>query len=187
MLTKKVTLFNRLLKLSFFYRLKKKVTELDLTGLHYSHLLFNLDKFLCFMFKLIPFFFNIVKNQGGVFFIGIKFILLKWFQKTCKSSQQGVISIWKGGIISNFFRVRVWAEVKSRLALKNLPVVFIFLNFDTYLTAFKEVATVNLPIIGIFEKYINPSFVYSLGELKQTFFINCFFFKLFSQFIKHLS
>jgi hypothetical protein len=77
MLTKKVTLFNRLLKLSFFYRLKKKVTELDLTGLHYSHLLFNLDKFLCFMFKLIPFFFNIVKNQGGVFFIGIKFILLK--------------------------------------------------------------------------------------------------------------
>lgn len=72
--------------------------------------------------------------------------------------------------------------------MTNLPVTFIFLNFDKYLTAFKEINKFNLPIIGLFEKSFNPGLIYSLGlgDLHQSFFINCFFFKLFSRLLKNL-
>jgi hypothetical protein len=78
MLTKKVLLFNKLLKLSFFYRVKKKdFFGIDLIGTHNNCLLFNLDNFLYFMSRLTPFFFNLIKKKGGIFFVGIKFVLLK--------------------------------------------------------------------------------------------------------------
>jgi hypothetical protein len=80
----------------------------------------------------------------------------------------------------------MWASSKAHNTLTNLPFTFIFLNFDKYLIAFKEINKLNLPIIGLFEKNLNPSFIYSFGELCQSFFINCFFFKLFSRFLKHL-
>jgi hypothetical protein len=77
MLTQKVYLFNKLLKLSFFYRVTKKTGELYALGPKHGSVLFNLDILLYFMFKLAPFFLTVVKKQGGVFFIGIKLILLK--------------------------------------------------------------------------------------------------------------
>jgi hypothetical protein len=78
MLTKKALIFNRLLKLSFFLRVKiKQSIQAGAIGIHSDCLLFNLDKFLFFMFMLVPLFFNLLKKQGGIFFVGIKFILLK--------------------------------------------------------------------------------------------------------------
>lgn len=189
MLTKKVLLFNKLLKLSFFYRVKKKdFFGIDLIGTHNNCLLFNLDNFLYFMFRLTPFFFNLIKKKGGIFFVGIKFVLLKWFQKNEKYNQQEFVVTWKGGTLSNFFWTRNWVKSKDRHVLTTLPVTFIFLNFDRYLTAFKEINKFNLPIIGLFENNLNPTLIYSLGlgDLRQSFFINCFFFKLFSRFLKNL-
>lgn len=188
MLTKKLLLFNKLLKLSFFYRIKNiDFFGVDLIGTHNNCLLFNLDKFLYFMFRLTPFFLNLLKQQGGVFFIGIKFLLLKWFHNQKHSGQQEIITAWKGGILSNFFCARIWAKSKEHQFFTNLPVTFIFLNFDKYLTAFKEINKFNLPIIGLFEKNLNPSLIYSLGELHPAFFINCFFFKLFSRFLNQIT
>ena len=108
MLTKKILLFNKLLKLNFFYRVKKKdILGVNLIGMHNDCLLFNLDRILYFMFRLTPFFFNLIKKQGGIFFIGIKFILLKWFQDQSEKDRQEVIVTWKGGILSNFFYTRI--------------------------------------------------------------------------------
>ena len=187
MLKKKVLLFNKLLKFSFFYRVNKKdVLGVDLIGTHSNCLLFNLDKFLFFMFRLTPFFFNLIKKQGGIFFIGTKFILLKWFKEQKQKGQQEFIVAWKGGMLSNFFCSRIISKTKGKQYLSLLPIAFIFINFDKYLAAFKEINKFNLPIIGLFEKSLNPSLIYSLGGIYQSFFINCFFFKLFSRFLKHL-
>jgi hypothetical protein len=77
MLTNKVLVFNKLRKLSFFYRIKKVYTlGINFIGRHADCLLFNIDKFLYFMHRLIPFFLNIVRKQGVVFFVGVHFILL---------------------------------------------------------------------------------------------------------------
>ena len=68
MLSKKVILFYKLLLLSFFYRVKKKsIFDIGLIGHHEDCLLFNLDQFLYLMFRLIHFFFNLVKKKGGLF------------------------------------------------------------------------------------------------------------------------
>jgi len=78
MLNKKILLFNKLLKLSFFYRVKKKeIFSASVIGLHQGCFLFNLDQLLYFILSLIPFFSNIIIKQGGIFFIGVNFILLK--------------------------------------------------------------------------------------------------------------
>jgi len=77
MLTNKILVFNKLCKLGFFYRFKKVYTfGVNFIGGHADCLLFNTDKFLYFMHRLTPFFLNIVRKQGAVFFIGVNFILL---------------------------------------------------------------------------------------------------------------
>ena len=177
MLAKKILIFNKLSKLSFFYRIKKNyIFGLDLIGTHNNCLLVNIDKILYFIFRLTPFFFNLIKKQGGIFFVGINFILLKWFKNQDKKNQQEVVVIWKNGVFTNFFDTIKWAKSRERDYLTSLPICFIFLNFDKYLTAFKEVKKFNLPLIGLFEKQLNPSLIYSLGGWSQSFFINCFFF-----------
>jgi hypothetical protein len=188
MLSVKVLVFNKLLKLSFFYRIKKiYMPGANLIGVHCGCLLFNLDKFLYFMYRLTPFFLNVVRKQGIVFFIGVKFTLLKWFKYKEQNIQQELIINWKGGILSNFFNTRLWADSKSLPNLNALPISFIFFNLDNYLTAFKEINKFKLPVIGLFEKSFNPSLIYSFGGLHQSFFVNCFFFKLFSRFLKYLN
>jgi hypothetical protein len=78
MLTKKILLFNKLVKLNFFYSVNKRgILGFGIIGIHNSCFLLNLDKLLQFLFKLIPFFFNLISKQGCLFFIGINFILLK--------------------------------------------------------------------------------------------------------------
>ncbi len=188
MLTKKVLLFNKLLKLSFFYRVNKKdITGVDLIGTHHHCLLFNLDKFLYFIFRLIPFFFNLLKKQGCIIFIGIKFVLLKWFQaQQGNFKQQELVSTWKNSLFSYFFYSRVWFKSKQKHHLTHIPIAFIFLNFDRYLVAFNGINKFNLPIIGLFQKSLNPSMIYSFGGISNSFFINCFFFKFFSKFLKYL-
>ena len=80
MLTKKTLLFNKLVKLNFFYSVNKRgVFGFDIIGIHKGCFLLDLDKLLHFLFKLIPFFFNLILRQGCIFFVGINFILLKWF------------------------------------------------------------------------------------------------------------
>jgi len=175
-------------KLSFFYRIKKVYTlGINFIGRHADCLLFNIDKLLYFMHRLTPFFLNIVRKQGVVFFVGVNFILLNWFKYKEQNNQQELIINWKSGLFSNFFHTRLWSNSKDMRSLNSLPVSFIFFNFDRYLSAFKEINKFNLPIIGIFEKSLNPSLIYSLGGLHHSFFVNCFFFKLFSRFLKHLN
>lgn len=188
-LAKKILLFNKLLKLSFFYRVNKiDITGIDLIGTHNYCLLFNLDNFLYFIFRLIPFFLNLIKKQGCIFFIGVKFILLKWFKKqvTSNCKQQELIFSWKNSLFSNFFYTRIWFKSKNKPSLINLPISFIFLNFDKYLIAFNEINKLNLPVIGLFQKSLNPTVVYSFGGFSHSFFVNCFFFKFFSRFLKYL-
>jgi len=92
MLTNKVLVFNKLCKLSFFYRIKKVYTPgINFIGGHADCLLFNIDTFLYFMHRLTPFFLNIVRKQGVVFFIGINFILLNWFKYKEQNNQQELI------------------------------------------------------------------------------------------------
>lgn len=188
MLTTKVLVFNKLHKLSFFYRIKKIYSSnLNLIATHSNCLLFNLNTFLYFMYKLTPFFLNLIRKQGVVFFIGIKFSLLKWFKYKEQNNQQELIINWKSGLLSNFFNTQLWSNSRAMQGLVKLPMSFIFLNFDKYLSAFNEINKFKLPIIGMFEKNVNPSLIYSFGGLHQSFFVNCFFFKLFSRFLKHLN
>lgn len=188
MLSKKVILFYKLLRLSFFYRVKKKsIFDIGLIGHHEDCLLFNLDQFLYLMFRLIPFFFNLVKKKGGLFFIGVNFILLKWFQDQAKKVTQEVVVIWKGGRLSNIFNNLILEKLKDKSFLTMLPVSFIFLKFDKYLVAFKEIYKFHFPMIGLFEKKLHPTLAYSFGGFNQSFFIHCFFFKLFLRFLEQVS
>jgi hypothetical protein len=189
MLKKKILMFNKLLKLSFFYRVGKlDAGGADLIGTHSYCLLFNLDNFLYFIFRLIPFFLNLIKKSGCIFFIGVKFILLKWFKKqNSNSCKQELIFSWKKSVFSNFFYTRVWFRSKNKQSLSNLPISFIFLNFDKYLIAFNEINKLHLPLIGLFQKSLNPAVAYSFGGFSHSFFVNCFFFKFFSRFLKYLS
>ena len=163
------------------------MSGLDSVGLHNKCFLFNFDKFLCFIFRLVPFFFNIIKKQGGIFFAVNNFILLKWFHYNALSKQQEFILIWKGGVFSNFFCTKFWSTRRDSGTLTKLPIGFFFFNFDKYLSVFKEVDKFNLPIIGLFGKILNPNLVYSFGEFYQSFFITCFFFKFFSRFFKKIA
>ena len=141
-----------------------------------------------FIYRLIPFFFHLVKKQGLIFFIGVNSILLKSFKSHEEYAQQASIIFWKGGLLSRFFCQKLWLESKGITSkLVTPPICFIFLNLDNYLNVFKELSNYKLPIIGLFDSSANPSLIYSFGEMPNTFFINCFFFKLFSRVLKHLN
>jgi len=93
-LAKKLFLFNKLVKLSFFYRVKKQGTlGFNCIGEHNQSLLFNINKILYFLFKLTPFFFNLVKQRGCIFFIGINLILFKWFKNNSDLYLQEIIAV----------------------------------------------------------------------------------------------
>jgi len=94
MLLKKFLLFNKLLKLSFFYRIKKeKSVWSGLIGTHNSCMLFKVDDILYFIFRLIPFFLNLIKKQGGLLFIGVDCMLLKWFKKQVEPGHQELVFV----------------------------------------------------------------------------------------------
>lgn len=154
--------------------------------MHYSCTLLNVNNFLSLIFKLVPFFLNIISRQGGLFFIGLKFILLKWFYKERGINQQKLMVNWKGGDFSKFFYSNILLNLNKGENLSRLPIAFIFLNFDNYLVVFNEISKFNLPVIGLFQNILNPRLIYSFGDLSQSFFINCFFFKLFSRLFRNV-
>ena len=186
MLTKKVIVFNKLLKFSFFYRVQKKNIEVDLVGRHDNCLFFDLDKVLYFILRLIPFFFNLIKQQGCLVFIGINFVLLKWFQKQKFNRQEEFILDWKAGIITNFFKRKLDSSKLVESDLIKLPLSFFFFKLDNFYGAFKEISKLQLPILGFFENTLNPVLIYSIGGWKMSFFINCFFFKLLSKILNKI-
>jgi hypothetical protein len=80
------------------------------------------------------------------------------------------------GIFSDFFNINKVTNCTKISRINKLPMAFIFFNFDKYLMVFKEIGKYYLPIIGLFEKVINPSLVYCFGNLYLSLFISCFFF-----------
>jgi ribosomal protein S2 len=189
MLSKKILLFNQLTKFTFFYRITQNNTsESNLLGFHNNSLFFDIHKVMYFLLRLTPFFLNLVKKKGCLSFIGVNFILLKWFQQQSSKTSQNLVLNWKAGILTNFFKITKLSRVdqKSSMPLSQIPISFFFLNFEKYNIAFKEINKFNIPVLGLFKKKLNPTAIYSIAGLQQSLFINCFFFKLCSRLIKRL-